>query len=92
MSDPIAEKVIDTLVSVKHIPRDTLSLEKSLTDLGFDSLDKINVLFELENKFKISISDEEARTIQSVRDIIEGVKKLSVNAGISSANPAGPQE
>jgi acyl carrier protein len=76
MPDPVAEKVIETLASVKRIPRDKFSLDSSLADLGFDSLDTISVLFELESAFKISIPDEEARTIRNVRDIVEGVKKL----------------
>lgn len=84
MSDLVAEKVIDTLASVKRIPRDSFSLDSSLADMGFDSLDTISVLFELESAFKISIPDEQARSIRNVRDIVEGVKKLMAATAMGS--------
>jgi acyl carrier protein len=83
----ITEKVIDVLISVKHIPRDGLSLKNSLADLGFDSLDRLNLLFELENKFQISIPDEEARSIQNIGDIVDGVQKLIAKSRSASASP-----
>ena len=38
MPEDLAEKVISILASVKHIPREKITLESSLADLGFDSL------------------------------------------------------
>jgi acyl carrier protein len=84
MSDSVAEKIVSTLASVKHIPADRISLDSSLQDLGVDSLDTFTLLFELENQFQISIPDDEAKAIRSVKDIVEGVKKLL------SAAPAAP--
>jgi acyl carrier protein len=34
------------------------------------------LLFELENAFKISIPDDDVRSIRSVNDVVTGVKKL----------------
>ena len=76
MSDEVAEKVIATLASVKRIPADKISLETNLQDLGIDSLDVFTLLFELENAFKISIPDDDVRSIRTVNDIVEGVKKI----------------
>lgn len=84
MTHPIAEQVFTTLASVKRIPREKITLDSSLAELGMDSLDAITMLFELENAFKISIPDEQARSIRSVRDIVEGIQKLLV-APIDSA-------
>lgn len=81
---PIAEQVVSTLASVKRIPREKITLDSSLAELGMDSLDAITMLFELENAFKISIPDEQARSIRSVRDIVEGIEKL-LAAPIDSA-------
>lgn len=92
MSDQIAEKVIDTLASVKRMPADKISLESSLSDLGIDSLDTFTLLFELEKQFQISIPDEEAKSIRSVNDIVEGVRKLIATrpdpSPVSSPAPA----
>jgi acyl carrier protein len=90
MRDDIAEKVITTLASVKRIPADTITLESSLQDLGIDSLDTFTLLFELESKFGISISDDEARKIRTVNDIVEGVRKLVNANGEGSVPSAAP--
>jgi acyl carrier protein len=91
MTDTVAEKVIELLASVKHIPAASLSPDSMLADLGFDSLDTITVLFELESKFHISIPDEEARAIRSVRDVVEGVRKLIMASSAASPAPAPEQ-
>jgi acyl carrier protein len=76
MADEVAEKVIATLASVKRIPAEGIRLDTKLQDLGIDSLDVFTLLFELENAFKISIPDDDVRSLRTVNDIVEGVKKL----------------
>ncbi|HXW62568.1 MAG TPA: acyl carrier protein [Candidatus Acidoferrales bacterium] len=92
MPDPVAEKVIATLASVKRIPADTITLDTNLQEMGIDSLDVFSLLFELENAFKISIPDDDVRSIKTVNDIVEGVKKLLASAppetSMGSASPA----
>jgi acyl carrier protein len=92
MSDAVAEKVISTLASVKRIPADKITLETSLQDLGIDSLDVFTLLFELENAFKISIPDDDVRSLRTVNDVVDGIKKLLAAAppdsSLGSASPA----
>jgi len=88
VSDPLADKVILILTSVKHIPRDRISLDTTLADLGLDSLDTIVLLSELEEQFKISIPDDKARSIRSVGDVVQGVRYLSGNIPMDSAGSA----
>ena len=76
MSDAVADKVIRTLASVKRIPADKITLETNLQDLGIDSLDVFTLLFELENAFKISIPDDDVRSIRTVNDVVDGIKKI----------------
>ncbi len=40
---------------------------------------------ELEDQMKIVISDEAVRSIRSVRDIVEGVRKLAPRLPLNSA-------
>lgn len=93
MADAVATKVIETLASVKRIPADQIKVESNLQELGIDSLDVFTLLFELENVFHISIPDDDVRSIRTVNDIIEGVKKLIAatppGASVGSATPAG---
>jgi len=91
MCDPVAEKVIATLASVKRIPAEKIALETNLQEMGIDSLDVFSLLFELENAFKISIPDDDVRSIKTVSDIVEGIKKLLAAAPPdASASPASP--
>jgi len=83
MTDAVAAKVIETLASVKRIPAEKVTLETNLQEMGIDSLDVFTLIFELENAFQISIPDEEVRSIRTVNDVVEGVRKLI------PANPAG---
>jgi len=86
MLDELAEKVQSAIATIKRIPRERVSLDSTLEDLGMDSLDQLNLLFALESDFSISISDEEAKSIRSVREMVEGVRKLvSGSSGATSA-------
>ena len=87
MTEQIKDKVISAVASVKHAPRARISLESSLQDLGFDSLDKVTLLFELEKQLQLSIPDEELRSIQSVGDVIEGISRLMAKTAPDSSLP-----
>jgi acyl carrier protein len=84
--------VIATLASVKRIPAEKITLATNLQEMGIDSLDVFTLLFELENAFKISIPDDDVRSIKTVNDVVEGVKKLLAAAPpdttVGSASPA----
>ena len=90
MSDELAEKVLSVIATSKRIPREQVSLESTLEDLGMDSLDQLNLLFALESDFNISIPDEEAKSIRTVREMVEGVRKLAAASapGQSAASVA----
>jgi acyl carrier protein len=92
MADAVAEKIIATLASVKRIPAEKITMESNLQELGIDSLDVFTLLFELENAFKISIPDDDVRSIKSVNDIVIGVKKIIAatppDAAAGSTSPA----
>ena len=87
MRDQLTETVLSVVASVKHLPQERISLESSLEDLGFDSLDKVTMLFDLEKQCQISIPDEAVGSIRIVRDIVEGVAKLTAAASLDSATP-----
>ena len=46
-----------------------------LGDLGFDSLDYIEIAMSIEDEFNIDISDDELEKINTVQDVINLVKK-----------------
>ncbi len=81
ISDPVSEKILSLIAAVKKLPHDKVTLDSSFEELGIDSLDGINLVFEIEGAFDISIPDEQARSIRSVREMIDGVKSLLAAAG-----------
>lgn len=91
MPDAVAEKVIATLASVKRVPAESIKLDTNLQEMGIDSLDVFTLLFELENAFKISIPDDDVRSLHTVNDVVEGIKKLLAAAppdpSLGSATP-----
>ena len=90
MSDPVAEKVIATLASVKRVPADSIKLDTNLQEMGIDSLDVFSMVFELENAFQISIPDDDVRSIKTVNDVVEGIKKLLAAAPSGAAPSSEP--
>jgi acyl carrier protein len=76
MPDRLTEDILASLASITKRASDTITPESSLEDLGLDSLDTITVVFELEDKFGISIPDDEVRSIRTVGDVIEGIRRL----------------
>lgn len=71
MDQELAQKIIGIVAAVKQVSPDSIRPESTFEQLGIDSLDRINILFELENEFNIDVPDDEARSITSVQGIVE---------------------
>lgn len=75
--------LLDIETEVKAIIADKLGVDESQItqdanfslDLGADSLDAVEIIIELENKFDISIPDEDTAKIATVGDAINYVYK-----------------
>lgn len=44
-------------------------------DIGFDSLDCVEFLMHIERDFKISIPDEEAEPVKTVKEVIDIIEQ-----------------
>ncbi len=76
MSD-IATRCIEIIAKSKSIPANTITLASTFEELNVDSLDKINICFEVEETFNVEIPDEALGTIKTVGDMVDGVAKLA---------------
>ncbi len=54
---------------------DVVPAASFVDDLGADSLDQVELIMAMEEEFDISISDEEAEKITTVRDAIEYIEQ-----------------
>ncbi len=78
MSDQLTTQVLEVVARVKRIPVEQVKPESTFEELGVDSLDGMNILFELENDFDINVPDAQAKSLRSVREVVEGVRTLVV--------------
>jgi len=71
------EQIRDVLAKQFEIDAETITMDTSLIDdIGADSLDVVELIMSLEDNFSISISDEEAAELHTVRRIVEYLEKL----------------
>ncbi len=75
MSDgTVTERVIRVFADFKKVSTDQITTETSFEELGMDSLDGLNLVFELEEEFDITIPDDRVKEMQSVGQAIRGYR------------------
>ena len=74
--DDTTSRCIDIIAKSKGIPAASITLDNTFDELNIDSLDKINISFEVEEAFAIEIPDDALSTLKTVRDMVEGVTRL----------------
>jgi acyl carrier protein len=77
MSDVAGETI---QLIAKHAKGKEIKMDDKLADLGLESLDVIEMVMELEEKFDIHIpfnaNDTEMKDFQSVGDIVRAIQSL----------------
>ena len=76
MKDELFNKVVELIAANNHIPPETINIDSSFEDLGMDSLDGLTLVNELENEYNITLPNEEAIKIKTVRQAIESLQKF----------------
>lgn len=73
--EQLTEEICAIIEERLGVAASEITPEKSLIkDLGADSLDSVELIMSIEQKFDISIPDDAAENIKTVGDIIEYVK------------------
>jgi acyl carrier protein len=83
----LSAEVIRVIAATQHIPVESIKAESTFEELKIDSLDGINIVFALENAFRIEIPDEAMNTMRSVRDVVAGVSRLLSQAPVQPGEP-----
>lgn len=69
--DDVKQIICDEL----NVDPEKVTMEASLADdLGADSLDAVEVIMALEEKFDMSVDDEVAKTIHTVGDLVNYIE------------------
>ncbi len=73
--EEIEQKVIEIVSKQLGVAKEKITASSSfVNDLGADSLDTVELVMEIEDKFDLSIPDDAAEKIQTVGDAIKYVE------------------
>ena len=75
-SDAVVDGVIDVLKNVSRRPIEPALDSDLVADLGFDSLQVLEVIAELEDRFDISIPLNDVPSTRTVAQVVEQVAAL----------------
>lgn len=74
----VFEKLKEIVARELKIDPEKITLDSAFVDdLGADSLDMVELVMALEDEFGISISDEEAQKIRTIRDAVEYIENAT---------------
>lgn len=76
MPETIQDRVLRVISTTQRIPLERVRPDSTFEELGIDSMDSINILFDLESEFEIEIKDEDAKKIRTIREMVDGVAYL----------------
>ena len=80
--EEVFEQVKSILVETLSVDEDKVTMEASFQeDLETDSLDLVELVMTMEEKFDVKISDEQAAEIKTVGDAVEFVMKVAEAEG-----------
>jgi acyl carrier protein len=84
MSDNVAERVTQVVARSRNLSEAEISMDTSFEELGMSSLDALALIFDLEEEFGVSIPDNEAMQVTSVRQTTAALEKLLAERGNES--------
>jgi acyl carrier protein len=72
----VADKVFDIVAERMGVKKEDISEQTSfVTDLGADSLDQVELIMELEDRFELNIPDEDAEKIETIGDAVRYIEE-----------------
>ena len=85
----MADKVVSVIAAAKGIPPEQIPLDSTFQELKIDSLAGIGIIYDLEDAFNVTISNEEAEQIRTVRQVVERLEHHLAARG-EDPSPAAP--
>lgn len=81
----VEERVMKVFADFKKISPDEIKPDTTFEEMGLDSLDGLNLIFELEEEFDITVPDDKVQEMKSIKEVVEGVQYLIDNPYDASA-------
>jgi len=78
----VQDTIFDIIARESGIDRARITQQATLKDLDIQSLDAVQILFEIEDHFKITMPDRDPNfDTESVKGLIDTVEKLAAAQG-----------
>ncbi len=74
MAEETLAKLKEIIAEKVDVDADEVSPEKTFDDLGADSLDLYEMVYEVENVFGVTIPEEKTGEMTSVQDVINFIE------------------
>jgi len=76
MTPDTLARVRGIIASYLHIPEEQVGADVALESLGVDSLGALELVFQIEEAFGVSVPDERIPDFKTVRAICDGIEAL----------------
>ncbi|MBY0109780.1 MAG: acyl carrier protein [Candidatus Babeliaceae bacterium] len=76
MAHDVSHEIRTIIAEQLSIPVDSLKDDTTLESLGADSLDRVEIVMNLEDHFSIEIDDEMAEKLNTVDDVVHYISTL----------------
>ncbi|MGA2366943.1 MAG: acyl carrier protein [Steroidobacteraceae bacterium] len=83
------ETIQNILIEEFKLTADRLPPQATLADLGIDSLDLVDLLFKIEDRFGLKITDDVPRSLATLGDVTAYIDKLLENQSNKSGIHSG---
>ena len=83
----VSQKVMEIIAREQHLDATKITLDSTFAELGIDSLDGVNILFALEEEFKLDIPDTVAQNMKSVRQVVDSLARVLEGKDVSDRWP-----
>jgi acyl carrier protein len=71
---PVQQKMIELIAEKLGVQKDLIKMNSTFQeDLGADSLDVVEFIMDLEDKFGVTVPDQEAERFKTVADVVDYV-------------------
>lgn len=75
--EQITERILETIQDLVVNKNQSITPATRLSDLGFDDLDRFELVIRCEDLFHIEITDQQADVVQTVEDLIVCVHTIT---------------
>jgi acyl carrier protein len=86
MMNQVAEECIALIAKQKSISPEQVRLDSTFDELAVDSLDRVSLAFDIEEKYDIEIPERELGQIKTVNDMVNGIEE-AVRQKTAAATP-----